>query len=133
MSDVTMEKRLRLVKQIRSRYNEDLHDLSDREMILYGRSSRTAENDGAYEQDIPREGQISFFRVRLVIAVILFLTVILMDSNGTAVAGITAEEIFRAISADYEEVLESFNFERPEADSGAKDVPLATGLPPQDA
>lgn len=108
MSDVTMEKRLRLVRQIRSRYNEDQHDLSNREMILYGRSSRPAEIDAEYPEEDPQLGQISFFRIRLVAAVLLVVAVIFCDRNGIKLAGITTEEIFRAISADYEEVFETW-------------------------
>ena len=38
----------------------------------------------------------------------LVMLVIVMDVNGIAVAGITAEKIYEVISADYEEVLETW-------------------------
>lgn len=103
MNDVTMERRLRLVKQIRARYSEDRSDLANRERILYGRSSRPAEDyllsQYGESEDMPA---VSFLRVRLVLAVLLAAAVIAMDRNGTEIAGITSEQIFRAISADYE-------------------------------
>ncbi len=104
MGDVSMEKRMRLLKQIRTRYNEDQYDLSNRELLLYGKSSRSAERpERAREEDFPPvEGQVSFFRLRVALAAGLLGLVILMDMNGIRVAGITADEIFQAISADFE-------------------------------
>ena len=108
MSDVTMEQRLQLVKQIRSRYNEDRFDLSNRERILYGRSSRPADSFSEMQEDAAWDTPVSFFRVRLVTAIILLVTVIAIDLNGTKIAGITSEDIFRAISADYGNMLDSW-------------------------
>lgn len=102
------EKRLQLLKQIRAKYNEDQRDLTDREMILYGRSSRTSTKDLS-EQEAPLdEAPVSFFRIRLILAVLLFAAVILMDMDGMEMAGITADKIFQAISANYEEVIDSW-------------------------
>ena len=50
----------------------------------------------------------SSFRIRLFLAVFLVLTVIVMDKNDRTVAGITSEKIYEVISADYEEVLETW-------------------------
>lgn len=97
ISGVTTEQRLRLVQQVRSRYQEDQYDLSDRERILYGR-------DGAE----PAYSTVSFFRLRLLVAVFLLAAVIIMDKNGIKVAGITTEQIFQAISADYDEKIEEW-------------------------
>ena len=52
MSDATMEQKLRLVQQVRSRYQEDQYDLSQRERILYGRTGvglRGTGYDDSYE------------------------------------------------------------------------------------
>ena len=108
MSDVTMEQKLKLVKQIRSRYNEDQYDLSNRELILYGKTSnrptkRLAETP---DQDAGIDNPISFLGIRVFLAVLLLAAVIVMDKNSMKVAGITADEIFQAISADYEEAID---------------------------
>ena len=107
-SEINTEKRLQLLKQVRSRYNEDQRDMTKRELILYGRSSRPVSDD--LEQKVPSDAEhASFFRIRLVLAVLVFAAVIFIDMNGIEMAGITAEKIFQAISADYyEEVLESW-------------------------
>ncbi len=107
MSDVTMDQKLQLVQQVRARYHEDQFDLSNRERILYGRSDitpvRTQSGNPYGELMPPAEGPVSFFRIRFFIAALLLTVVILMDKNGIAVAGITADKIFQAISDDYEE------------------------------
>lgn len=110
MSDVTMEQKLQLVRQIRSRYNENLYDLSSRERILYGRSGitdkTTATENISGEETLPLKS--SFFRIRVLFAVLLLLTVVIMDKNGINVAGITTEKIYRVISADYEENIDAW-------------------------
>ena len=116
MSDATMEQKLRLVQQVRSRYQEDQYDLSNRERILYGRTSISPERAagyGSYYDDYYPEGALpgegaSSFRLRLFLAMFLVMLVIVMDVNGIAVAGITTEKIYQVISADYEEVLETW-------------------------
>ena len=105
---INTEKRLQLLKQVRSRYNEDQRDLTKRELLLYGRSSgrRVSEE---LAQEIPSDAEnVSFFRIRLVLAILVFAAVIFMDMNGIEMAGITAENIFQALSADYEEVIETW-------------------------
>lgn len=108
MSDVSTEKRLRLLKQIRSRYIENQYDLSNREKILYGRSSRSVDGlETPKEEGMEPENPV-FFRLRLALAAGLLGLVIFMDVNGISVAGITAERIFQAISADFEEAIEAW-------------------------
>ncbi len=116
MSDGTMEQKLRLVQQVRSRYQEDQYDLSKREQILYGRTSMDPERMGygpyyekPYgERDMPVPGEVSSFRLRLFLAMFLVMAVIVMDTNDIEVAGITTEKIYEVISADYEDVLETW-------------------------
>ncbi len=114
MNDATMEQKLRLVQQVRSRYQEDQYDLSNRERILYGRSGVSLGRQGyasvyddPYQDDMPFQGEVSSFRLRLFIAMFLAIMVIVMDTNHMTVAGITTEKIYEVISADYEDVLET--------------------------
>ena len=107
MRDVTTEQRLRLIQQVRSRYHENQYDLSNRERILYGKSFPresfdSTEQDGADADLKP----FSTFKIRLVIAVLLGAAVISMDRNNIKIAGITSEQIYQAISADFEEDIE---------------------------
>lgn len=108
MSDARAEKRLLLLKQIRSRYNEDQYDLSNREKILYGRSSRSVNAPETPQEEGMEPDNPVFFRLRLALAAGLLGLVIFMDVNGINLAGITAERIFQAISADFEEAIETW-------------------------
>lgn len=108
MRDVTTEQRLRLIQQVRSRYHENQYDLSSRERILYGKSFTRDTPDRA-EQENAVDGpgpSFSFFKLRLVIALLLGAAVISMDRNHIKIAGITSEQIYQAISADFEENIE---------------------------
>lgn len=114
MNDATMEQKLRLVQQVRSRYQEDQYDLSNRERILYGRSGvslgrrgYSSVYDDPYQDDMPLPGEASSFRLRLFLAMFLAIMVIVMDTNHITVAGITTDQIYEVISADYEEALET--------------------------
>ena len=57
---------------------------------------------------MPEGRPLTFFKLRLWLALFLVTAVILLDLNGTEVAGITAQKIFEVISADYEEALEAW-------------------------
>lgn len=108
MKNVSSEQKLQLIQQIRSRYNEDRYDMRERERILYGRESvRPWEED---DMDPEREQQRpqSTFRLRILLAVLLFAAVVMMDSNKTSLGGLTAEKIYQIISADYEDKLEEW-------------------------
>ncbi len=115
MGDVTMDQKLRLVQQVRSRYQENQYDMSNRERILYGKNSMIPSERYDYPyRDMygdpiePAGSPISFFKLRFLAAVFLLAVVIFMDNSGTKLAGITTEEIFRAISADYDEKIEEW-------------------------
>lgn len=104
MNDVTMEQKLQLIRQVRSRYHENQYDLSDREQLLYGRPSYK-DYDG-YKDDSEGSappGPVSSFRLRFLAALLLLVLFILMDRNDRDVAGITTEKIYEMISADYED------------------------------
>ncbi len=107
MHDVTTEQRLRLVQQVRSRYHENQCDLSNRERILYGKSF-AREVPESFQQDTPDTDPkpVSSFKLRLMIAILLGAAVISMDRNNAKIAGITSEQIYQAISADFEEHIE---------------------------
>lgn len=48
------------------------------------------------------------FRLRFALAGTLFLLVILFDMSGKKLAGISTEQLFKAISTDYETVVETW-------------------------
>lgn len=106
MKDVTTERKLQLIKQIRSRYSEDRQDLSNRERILYGRESVRPWEE--YPDDPEQEMPQSSFRLRVLLAVLLFAAVVTIDTNETSLWGITAEKVYQIISEDYEDKIEEW-------------------------
>lgn len=106
MRNTDTERKLELVQQIRSRYDEDMYDLNSRERILYGRESIRPREP--YGSDPDSEAPQSSFRLRVLLAVLLFAAVVTIDTNKAAPWGITAERIYQAISADYEERIEEW-------------------------
>lgn len=107
MRDVNTEQKLRLVQQVRSRYHENQYDLSNRERILYGKSF-VRESPGSMPQEEPEPDPRPFssLKLRLVVALLLGAAVISMDRNNIKIAGITSEQIYQVISADFEENIE---------------------------
>lgn len=103
---MTTEQKLRLIQQVRSRYNQNQLDLSNRERIIYGKSFSNVpysekETNASDVKPLP-----STFRIRLILALLLGATVISMDRNDIKIAGITSDQIYQAISADFEENIE---------------------------
>lgn len=114
MSEFTTEQKLQLVQQVRSRYRQDRCDMFSREQILYGKSEMPLREEYAEESfgNSPGERRkSSSLRLRLMFAACLLGTVVFMDVKKIEIGGITADKIFRVISADYEAVLEKWALE----------------------
>ncbi len=102
MSDITTEKKLELIEQVRSQYNKNRYDMSNREKILYGRTSFprfSGEDKPAASEN--QASSVSFFRLRMLLALAMLAGVILCHQSGIKIAGITMEQFFQVISADY--------------------------------
>lgn len=107
MRNVDTERKLQLIQQIRSRYDEDQYDMGNRERILYGRESMRSREGNGTDPDWDQPPQSSF-RLRVLLAVLLFAAVVAIDTNGTSLWGITAEKVYQIISADYEDKIEEW-------------------------
>lgn len=107
MRDVNTERKLQLIQQIRSRYKEDRFDMSNRERILYGRESVRPWEENMDDPEWEQPPQSSF-RLRVLLAVLLFAAVVAIDTNGTSLWGITAERVYQIISEDYGDKIEEW-------------------------
>lgn len=121
-ADYRLEKKLQLVRQVRSRYSEDQYDLSNREMLLYGKTDLPGRDtvspyaDAGYSDGGRYAGESlsepeeppSSMKLRFLLAVLLFGAVVFLDQSHTASGRITAEKIYSAISADYEDQLKDW-------------------------
>lgn len=102
MSDISVEKKLELLRQIRNRNQKDRYDMFHREHLLYGTSKYTPENyEDLDEYGEPEEGFQSF-PLRALLALGLFLLIIVCDMSGKTFLGIQPVQCFAAISKDYE-------------------------------
>lgn len=116
MRRFTVDQKLKLVEQLHSRYNKNQYDLSNRERILYGKTSEKdyfypggiAQGDRfpeEYQGEAPLPGA---FRIRMLLALVLAMGLIILDKKGNSVAGLSAGQIFDAISTNYEEDLDAW-------------------------
>lgn len=106
MSDITVEKKLQLIQQVRSQQNRNQYDLMNREQILYGKTtaSRFHPEDLPAASKVPEgtEQKISTFKIRIGAAILLFAAMLVLDLSGKGVFGITSNEIFQYIARDFE-------------------------------
>lgn len=113
MGDITVEKKMQLVQQVRSQYNRNQYDLMNREKILYGYTSPNrmrSEETAGFEMDTDIPADISTFKLRFLAAVILFVTVATLDLTGSSLFGITPSKIYECISQDFD--TDSLDFAR---------------------
>ena len=114
MSDFSVEQKLELVQQVRSRYYRNQSDLMNREQILYGKAlTRTPETEFHQPQlssETTQEPLITdnTLKLRYALAAVLVLLIILFDRSGTTIAGISMEQVFSAIENDYEEAIDAW-------------------------
>ncbi len=100
MSNINTEQKLQIVQQIRSQYNQNKYDMSNRERILY---HKTTTNEYA---PISSSGNESL-KSRFALSVIIFIFVILFDFFKINPAGIEMQQIFDVIATDYQENIKS--------------------------
>lgn len=114
MSDFSVEQKLELVQQVRSRYYRNQSDLMNREQILYGKAlTRTPETEFHQPQlssETTQEPLITdnTVKLRYALAAVLVLLIILFDKSGTTIAGISMQQVFSAIENDYEEAIDAW-------------------------
>ncbi len=104
MSDITVEKKLELMRQIRDRYQQDRYDMFHRERVIYGRTTPipSEREDPLEDYDEPEGESFQTFPLRVLLALGLFLLIIVCDMSGKSFMGIQAGQCFSVISADYE-------------------------------
>ena len=91
MSEISMDNKLQLVGQIRSRYEQDQSDLFHREQILYGQ----------YKKPDTEEEIIHLSsRIRLIIAAALTALLVTCDNMHLQIGSYDTETIFTMISYD---------------------------------
>jgi hypothetical protein len=102
MSDITLDQKLQLVHQVRSQYDRNQYDLQNRERILYGKET-VYPHDMEYgeEREMTAPLRISTFKLRLLAAIVLLFGIVILDRNGIAIFGVSAQEIMRHLNEDF--------------------------------
>lgn len=139
MGNISTEQKLLLVQQIRAENQENRMKLRSRERILYGVEHPV--KNSSYEQEIPlyarghydtknintekelyamevqsngmEGGTFTSFKLRLILAVILFAVFLLCDTGNIKVAGLSMTIVQEEINKDFDIGLEEvvFDFE----------------------
>ena len=109
MSDITIEKKLELMQQIRARNEQNRFDMSRREQIIYGRTATNpySEPERTWDNNLTmdvadEEEEFQTFPLRILLSLALFLLIIICDLSGKSFMGINASQCFHAIAVDYE-------------------------------
>lgn len=101
MNNISTAGRLELVKQVRESNNRNMCDMSERERILYGTQKDIQKDTQKNMQTETAPAFRGLFGVRLLAAVCIFLMIMIMDSKHLNISGISANDIYEAISWDY--------------------------------
>lgn len=111
MSDITVEQKLELMRQIRARNEQNRFDMARREQILYGKTelrpypeaSIPLSWSNASTTDLEEEQEeVQTFPLRILLSLGLFLMIIISDISGERFLGIQAKECFEVLAQDYE-------------------------------
>lgn len=113
MSNITMDKRLELIQQIRTQNHQNQYDMISREQLLYGKScSRNTYDTDTNRYNDMTEGieadqqPVSSFKIRLLVAVTLLLFGIVLDSSGKSLGKLSLKDISEILAVDYEARIE---------------------------
>ena len=118
MGQIDTNKKLELVRSIRMNQQNNRAVLNNREQLLYGTSRPLVAKGEVYglesaaltgtapEAAIADSGNsLKSFKIRLLIAVILFAAFVFLDRTGQSVMGITTKQVAEAITTESKEVL----------------------------
>ena len=107
MGEITVEKKLELIQQVRTRQYRDQSDMLNRERILYGKplSDRTEIYNADNSISDGTEGVFkdNTVKLRYAIAGVLFLIIILLDKTGHSFAGVPMDKVFTVLEQNYDD------------------------------
>lgn len=107
MSDVTAEKRLALIRNIREENTRNRMNLRNRENILYGQHYHSVTNDQA--DDILHTGKhASSLGLRILVAIVLFSLFVILDYTERTWFSVNASGIRETLQENY--IVNSFDF-----------------------
>ncbi len=104
MSDFSSEQRLRLIHTIREEHRNNQLSMQNRERILNGDKIVMPLSDNTMEKNMNEPAGINTgsFKLRFMIAIILFIGFIFMDSQKISLNGINALKIQNSITENFQ-------------------------------
>ncbi len=119
MGQIDTNKKLELVRSIRMDQQSNRAVLNNREQLIYGNTRPLVSKGEVYGLEsavltgtMPEEaaaktgGMLKSFKIRLLIAVVLFAAYVFLDRTGQSVMGITTKQVGEAIAAESKEVFD---------------------------
>ena len=108
MSDITAEKRLELIRNIREENNRNRSKLRNRESILYGQNYDDSVTRDTVEVTETSTRPASSLGIRIVIAIVLFSIFIIFEYTEKTFFSINSTIIYKYLQENY--TWESFDF-----------------------
>lgn len=105
MSELSSEQKLRLIHAIREEHKNNQFSMQNRERILNGEKIRIPQQPEAdFDKTMNESSGISAgsFKLRFLIAIILFIGFIFIDSQDITMNGINASKIQSSITEDFQ-------------------------------
>lgn len=93
MSDIPADRRLELIRMVREEQNRNHMTIRRRSSVLYGDTYLHPQTEEGESFSLPHSG----LKLRILIAVILFLSFLILERSGTSILGINTQTIFETI------------------------------------
>lgn len=97
MDEISRAQKLELVRRIKTQYHQNQYDLYNREQLLYATSDIPEQN--------AKNNTSESLKFRGVVAIMLFLLVILLDSFHINPLGLEINQLFEMLQTDYLEAI----------------------------
>ncbi len=108
MEEISTETKLRLIRQIRAKYQQDQYDLSRRESLLYGYYNTAPGRETIDYSKNPPTSFCSIKNPRVWLAGGLLIAILLCDMLQVRPLGIDTRQIFTMVAKDYREDVDTF-------------------------
>ncbi len=108
MSDITAEKKLELIRNIREENSRNRMNLRSRENILYGQNYDNPVTNDSVNMTISSEKSFSTLGIRIFTAIILFSLFIILDYTKQTWFSLDSVQICKYLQENY--TLNSFDF-----------------------
>ncbi len=117
MGQIDTNKKLELIRDIRMSQQNNRAVMGRREQIVYGRPKPLISRGELYSLEstavneaVPAEADdtmptLRSFKLRLLIAIILFAAFFFLDQTGQSIAGITSVQVKEAVSSESKDIL----------------------------